>query len=155
MTNRNNILKQSLLCLAFLCVHISAYSACNIINGKAYGDCAGVTINTAPEKIAVVSSYSSEPGIITGARIKNSGTLYLSGISNGNVSVDNGGKLYVTGIVNGSVTNNGGVVEIEGDVSLVIANAGTTTISGIADSVTGKGKVIYEKGAVIGGNPVE
>lgn len=155
MTNRNKRFKRFLLCFALLCAHSLAYSACNIVNGKAYGDCAGVTINAAPGKFTVVSSYSSESGIISGARVENGGTLYLSGISNGNISVDSGGKLYVTGIVNGSVTNNGGVVEIEGDVSLVIANSGTTTISGIADSVTGKGKVIYQKGAVISGTPDE
>jgi hypothetical protein len=53
--------------------------------------------------------------------------------------------------VYGTITNNGGVIEIEGDVSYVVANLGTTLISGIADGVFGKGKVVYRKGAVIGG----
>lgn len=155
MKSRNNIYKKILLSCALFCAHSLAHSACNIVNGKTYGDCAGVTINEAPSKFSIVSSYTSESGIISGARVENDGTFYLSGISNGNISVDSGGKLYVTGIVNGSVTNNGGLVEIEGDVSHVVANSGTTTISGIAGGVTGKGTVIYQKGAVINGRPVE
>jgi hypothetical protein len=134
---------------------LTAFSACNIVNGKAYGECAGITINSATKEFIEISSYSSESGIISGAQIKNGGTLFLSGTSNGNLSVDKGGKLYVTGVVYGTITNNGGVIEIEGDVSYVVANLGTTLISGIADGVFGKGKVVYRKGAVIGGNPVE
>lgn len=155
MNNKNNIYNKILLSFSLFCAHSWAHSACNIVNGKAYGDCAGVTINAAPSKFSIVSTYSSESGIISGARVESGGTLYLSGISNGNISVASGGKLYVTGIVNGSVTNNGGLVEIEGDVSHVVANSGTTTISGTADSVTGEGKVTYQKGAVINGKPVE
>ncbi len=155
MTTRNKFFLQLFLLITLLCSHSQTYSACNIVNGKAYGDCAGVTINANPGKFSVISSYASESGIIAGARIENGGTLYLSGISNGNILVNSGGKLYVTGIVNGSVTNNGGVVEIEGDVSRVKANSGTTTISGIAGSITGKGKIFYQKGAVINGKPIE
>ena len=155
MKNKNNIYNKIILFFALFCAYSWAHSACNIVNGKAYGDCTGVKINAAPSKFSIVSSYSVESGIISGARVENGGTFYLSGISNGNISVASGGKLYVTGIVNGAVTNNGGLVEIEGDVSHVIANSGTTTISGIADSVTGESKVIYQKGAVINGNPVE
>jgi len=132
-----------------------SYSACNIINGKAYGDYAGVTVNYGSKGNIKVSSYVSESGIIEGARILPGGTLFLSGICNGDIVVSKSGKVTVTGSVNGTIINNGGTVEIEGDVSAVVANYGSTTISGTVAHITGKGKVSYRKGAVIGGKPVE
>lgn len=132
---------------------INANAACNIVNGKAYGDCAGVTVNQNTKGIIIVSSYKSESGIIDGARVKSGGSLRLSGICNGDIEVSKGGTLTVTGIVNGIVKNNGGIVEIEGLVSHVSANSGKTTIGGSVSSVSGVSKIIYKSGAVIGGVP--
>ncbi len=141
--------------LVLLEIPLAVFSACNIVNGKSYGDCSGVTINSGTNAYTEISSYRSESGIINGAQVKNGGTLHLSGISNGNIIVDKGGKLFVTGIVNGSIINNGGVIEIEGDVSNIVANFGRTIISGNAAGVFGDGNVVFSKGAVIGGRPVE
>ena len=141
--------------LLFLLVPICGNAACNIIDGKAYGDCADVSINYGSKGIINVTVYKSESGIITGANVHAGGTLYFSGISSGDIVVDKSAKLTVTGIVNGTIRNNGGYVEIEGEVDSVVANAGSTTISGIVSYVTGNGKVIYKSGAVIGGKPVE
>ncbi len=128
-----------------------SYAACNIVDGKAYGDCAGVSINKSPAQFLKVSSYISEGGIINGAKIYTGGTLYLSGISNSDITVAKGGKLTVTGIVNATIINNGGIVKIEGDVSSLIAKGGKTIIGGIVSHVSGNAKVIYKPGAVISG----
>ena len=118
-----------------------SYAACNIVGGKAYDDCAGVSINKSPAQFLKVSSYISEGGIINGAKIYTGGTLYLSGISNSDITVAKGGKLTVTGIVNATIINNGGIVKIEGDVSSLIAKGGKTIIGGIVSHVSGNAKV--------------
>ena len=117
--------------IVLVLVPIYGHTACNIVNGKAYGDCAGVTLNNGSNDFIKVSSYKSESGIIDGANVLAGGTLYLSGISNGDIVVSKSAKLTVTGIVNGTVKNNGGTVIIEGDVTGVVANRGSTTIGGI------------------------
>ncbi|MGA2332023.1 MAG: hypothetical protein ABSG75_09705 [Syntrophales bacterium] len=89
-----------------------SYSACNIINGRAYGDCAGVTVNSGSKGNIKVSSYVSESGIIKGARVLHGCTLLLSGICDGDIVVSKSGKLIVMGTVNGTIINNGGTVEI-------------------------------------------
>lgn len=41
-------------------------AACNIVNGKAYGDCAGVSVNKGTKGKLTVSSHVYESGIIEG-----------------------------------------------------------------------------------------
>jgi hypothetical protein len=113
------------------------------------------TVNTTSKGIIKVSSDKSESGIIDGASIRAGGSLNLTGICKGDIEVNKGGHLLVTGIVNGIITNNGGIVEINGTASTVMTNAGSTTISGVANHVTGKGKVIKIRGAVIDGKRVK
>lgn len=132
---------------------INANAACNIVNGKAHGDCAGVTLNQNIKGIITVTSHQSESGIIDGALVKSGGSLYLNGICNGDITVSKGGTLAVNGIVNGTVKNNGGHVEIEGQVSHLSANSGKTTIGGIVSSVSGESKIIFKSGSVVGGIP--
>ena len=141
--------------LLFLLVPIYGHAACNILNGKAYGNCAGVNVNKGSKGFIKVSTYKTESGIIAGANVLSGGILFLSGISNGDIVVSKRAKLTVTGIVNGTVINNGGTVEIEGEVDSVAANGGSTTIGGTVSYVTGDGKVVYKSGAVVGGSPVE
>lgn len=148
----SRILICTLIVLYLLPVY--SYAACNIVNGKAYGDCAGVTLNTGSKGIIKVSSNKTESGIIEGANLLEGGSLYLSGTCNGDITVNKNGKLVVTGIVNGTVKNNGGIIEIEGEVFSVVANAGKTTISGIVLYVRGRSKIVYKSGAVIGGKPM-
>ncbi len=131
------------------------YAACNIIDGKKYGDCAGVTINQENKGHLTVTSVVHESGIIEGATIRNGGVLNLSGMSTGDIIVSRGGELNVSGIVNGTIMNNGGSVEVEGIAQRILTKSGRVTIGGIVEGVTGWGAVVYRKGAVVGGAPVE
>ncbi len=134
---------------------LNSFAACNIVSGEAYGDCGGVTINKGTNGFLKVASYKSISEIIDGAQILPGGTLFLSGMNNGNISVAKNGKLVVTGTSDGTITNNGGTVEIEGTASSVVANSGSTIISGIASHVSGNGKITYIKGAVVNGMPIK
>ena len=125
-------------------------AACNVINGKSYGDCGNVNIIENLKGIMVISSDESVPGIISGARVKPGGSMYLTGISKGDITVEKGARLIVKGIVNGTVTNYGGLVEIDGKVDSVNAIDGVTRIGGIVSFLTGPGKVEYKTGAITG-----
>lgn len=103
--------------IGFLAAGTPGHAACNIINGKAYGDCAGVRINEGIKGHLTVRSYTSEAGIIEGATVLKGGELDLSGISNGDIAVHKGARLRLTGIVNGTVNNLGGNVEVEGTLN--------------------------------------
>jgi hypothetical protein len=141
--------------LAFILVPIYGRAACNIVNGQAYGDCAGVTVNSYSKGFIKITAYKTESGIIAGANVLPGGSLYLSGISNGDIVVSKNAKLIVMGVVNGTVKNNGGTVEIEGSVDNVVTNGGSTTIGGMVSYVTGSGKIVYKNGAIVSGKPVE
>jgi hypothetical protein len=130
-----------------------ASAACNIVDGKAYGDCGNVRINTASKKALKVRGQAAESAIIEGATVFPGGSLSLSGISNGDIIVNKGGTLYVSGVVNGTVKNLGGAVEIEGSVQEVQTNGGRVVIGGTVGTVNGSGPVTYKKGAVVGGVP--
>jgi hypothetical protein len=132
-----------------------SYAACNIVGGKAYGDCAGVRVNEGTKGHLTVRTRTSEAAIIDGATILKDGALELSGISNGDITVHRGGHLRVTGIVGGTVTNLGGTVEVEGMLNHLHTTSGMVTISGTVGSVSGEGVVSYKKGSVIGGVPVD
>ena len=132
----------------------AAHSGCNYINGRAYGDCSGVQINTKSKGYIRVSSIIYESGIIDGATIKKGGELHLSGMSNGDIYVFRGGRLRITGMVSGAIYNQGGVVEVEGMASWIYNEKGLVSVSGMVDGISGKGRVKYNKGAVIGGSPV-
>ena len=146
------------LCLPFLALvafvmAIPVYAACNVVNGKAYGDCKGVAVNSGIKGHLNVASVINEPGIMEGATIMRGGSLYLAGIANGNIVVLEGGHLTVTGIVNGSIINRGGNVDIEGTAGWVQNEAGKASISGIVSGVSGGGSFVYRRGAVVGGAP--
>ena len=98
----------------------------------------------------VISSEKSVPGIISGARVRPGGSMYLTGICKGDIAVEKNGRLIVKGIVNGTVTNYGGLVEIDGKVDTVNAINGVTRIGGIASLIKGQGKVVYKAGAITG-----
>ena len=82
-------------------------AACNIVDGKAYGDCGDVKINTSSKPLLEVRGQVSESSIIDGATVYSGASLLLSGISNGNIRVLSGGRLTVSGVVNGEVRNEG------------------------------------------------
>ena len=136
-------------------VPTSVFAACNIVGGKAYGDCAGVSVTQGAKPRLTVRSYVSESSLIDGATILKGGSLDLSGISNGDIIVHSGARLRLTGIVNGTVKNLGGNVEIEGSLDRLHTIGGDVVIGGNVDRVSGDGSVSYKKGAVIGGVPIE
>ena len=141
--------------VAFLGAGTPSHAACNIVDGKAYGDCAGVRINEGIKGKLTVRSYTSEGGIIEGATILKGGELDLRGISNGDITVYEGARLRLTGIVNGTVSNLGGNVEVEGMLEHLHTTGGEVVIGGSVGSVSGNGPASYKKGAVVGGVPVE
>ena len=140
--------------IGFLATGTTAHAACNIINGKTYGDCAGVQINKGIKGHLTVRSSISENGIIEGATILKGGKLDLSGISDGDIEVHKGARLRLTGTVNGTVNNLGGNVEVEGTLNHLYTIGGKVIIGGNVKRVSGKGSVSYRKGAVVNGMPV-
>lgn len=123
-------------------------SNCSVTNGVAVGDCG-------PMQFRTITGAEQESKIIPGARVTSGGSFVLSGVINGDLTVERGGSAVVRGTVNGSVINNGGTVEIRGTVVRVQANGGETTIYGTVQSVSGSGPVRYKTGAIVGGERVE
>lgn len=142
-------------------VIITAWSAsafagtCNVVNGKTYGVCKEVNVNTGQKGKLVIATSVTESGMIAGAVVKRGGSLKLSGMSVGDITIETGGSLEVSGTVNGSITNNGGKVQINGTARSVRMNSGSLEISGMVDSLSGSGTITFQKGAVIGGKPVQ
>jgi hypothetical protein len=143
----------TLSAIILLAVGTPGYAACNVVDGKAYGDCAGVRFNDGIKGHLTVRTYISESGIIDGATVLNGGELDLSGISNGNITVHEGARLRMSGVVNGTVTNLGGNIEIEGTLDHLHTTGGEVVIGGSVGSISGSGSVSYKKGAVVGGVP--
>ena len=121
---------------------------CSVSNGVAVGDCG-------PMKFRTVTGIEHEDKVIPGARVMSGGSFVLSGVSNGDLTVDRGGSAVVSGTVNGSVINNGGTVEIRGTVTRLQANGGETTVYGIVQAVSGSGTVRYKAGAIVAGTRIE
>ncbi|WP_203228082.1 hypothetical protein, partial [Roseovarius dicentrarchi] len=57
----------------------SGFAACNIVNGVAYGDCAGVSVNTGRTSFQVIDTYRTLSGISEGAQVLSGGSLVVSG----------------------------------------------------------------------------
>jgi hypothetical protein len=148
-------LKKSIVVLMLLVSPMLHANSCNIVNGKAYGNCGNVNVNTKSKGILEVKKAITEPGIIIGAVVYEGGILYLAGICNGNIEIKKGGKVIVSGVVNGTIVNGGGHVDIEGIAQNVLANSGSTIISGTVTQISGSGEIKYVKGAVVSGVPVE
>lgn len=131
-----------------------ASAACNIVDGKAYGDCRNVTVTHGTKPALNVGSTVTESAIVSGATVHPGGTLHLAGISNGDIVVRRGGQLTVTGVVNGTVRNEGGSVTIEGMVNHLASNGGIATIDGSVGSFSGAGPAVFMKGSVLAGTPL-
>lgn len=123
-------------------------SNCSVTNGVAVGDCG-------PMKFRTITGAEQESKVIPRARVMSGGSFVLSGIVNGDLTVERGGSAVVRGTVNGSVINNGGTVEIRGTAMRVQANGGETTIYGMVQSVSGSGTVRYKAGSIVGGTRIE
>lgn len=130
-----------------------ADAACNIIDGKAYGDCAGVTVKTGSEPFREVAGYASISGISEGARVLLGGSLSASGISD-RIIVEKGGRADVGGQV-GSLQVAGSAT-ITGMVdSVILVEGGEITLEGMAGRISGQGEAHLAAGSVVGGFPLE
>ena len=80
--------------LAFVVLAVWAIQAfagnCNVVNGRAYGKCEGIRVNTTPAGQRVVTSAVTETGMISGAVVERGGSLKLLGMSTGDITVDAG-----------------------------------------------------------------
>ena len=131
----------------------SATAACNIVNGKAYGDCAGVTVNTGRTAFQVIDRYHSLAGVSEGAQVRSGGSLSVSGLAD-RVIVEMGGAAYVSGVVR--LLEVSGTASITGQVtSIILRDGGRVTIEGVVGGITGEGTAVLEAGSVIGGLPTE
>ena len=129
----------------------AAYAACNIINGRPYGDCANVQVNTTIKPHVEVRTPVLERGMIAGATVLDGGTLILYGTSTGRIVVK-GGTLVVIGVVQQTIRNEGGWVHLEGIADQIEALGGTTQVEGVVNRrILGSGVVNIKDGAVIGG----
>lgn len=133
----------------------SVQAACNIVNGKAYGDCRGVSVREGEKSPLNVRSSVFESAIVAGATVHAGGSLHLSGISSGDIVVKRGGRLVVTGVVNGTVRNDGGAVAIDGIVHHLWSQGGTAVVGGQVGSFSGSGPASFKKGSVLQGIPLE
>lgn len=96
-------------------INAPSYAACNVVDGKTYGDCAGVRVIEGTKGHLTVRAPTSEAAIIDGATILKGGALELSGISNGDITVHRGGQVIIGGNV-GSVSGEGAVSYKKGSV---------------------------------------
>lgn len=131
----------------------SATAACNIVNGKAYGDCSGVTVNTGRKAFQVIDRYHSLAGVSEGAQVLSGGSLSVSGVAD-RVIIEIGGTAYISGVV--GLLEVSGTANITGRVtSILLRDGGRVTIEGIVGGITGEGTAVLEAGSVIGGLPIE
>lgn len=132
-----------------------SFAYCEIVDGRAYGDCDGVILPQRADSILMVEDQITVSGIVAGATVLPGGALYLTGISNGDIVVYRGGHLTVTGIVKGAVRNRGGSVTIDGTVKRLVSNGGRVRVSGIVESFSGRGPVSFQRGSILGDVPLD
>lgn len=131
-----------------------ALASCNVVNGKPYGDCTNVKVNTEPSPALTARGYQEVDAIYEGAEVPAGAVLVVRGMVNGVTRVHSGGRLIVHGTVNRVICDDG-AVEIAGTAGNVVMNGGTLNVAGIVDHVSGAGAYSYESGAVVNGVPYE
>ena len=136
---------------AVLVTTVCASAACNIVNGVAYGDCSGVTVNTQTVPFKTVAGSESISGLSEGAQVLAGGALLVSGMAD-RVIVDAGGSATVSGIV--SVLEVAGTAKVTGQVDhLRLVAGGRAMVEGVVGTLSGVGTVQLAEGAVLGGSP--
>ena len=150
-----NLPKLAITLVAGALLATQALAACNIVDGKPYGECTAVQVNSASKGTLNVNGSHEESSIVDGANVHAGGKLQLSGISNGDIIVHAKGTLLVTGVVSGTVRNEGGSISIDGTVNRLESSGGSAQISGIVGTLGGSGPVTIHKGAILSGIPTE
>ncbi|WP_139019435.1 hypothetical protein [Acidovorax sp. NO-1] len=120
---------------------------CVVLDGKKIGDCANVHVGPPPPlDVKKGGSFSGNFGRVT---IRPGVNASISGNTD-DVIVRAGATLYLTG--NSGSVRVEGVAELSGNSGWVhVAKGGMVTIRGIADGVSGPGKVVKVQGSIIGG----
>lgn len=130
-----------------------AEAACNIVNGKTYGDCSGVTVNLGRDAFQDVKNYSSITGLSAGARVLSGGVLSVSGMAD-RIIIEEGGRADISGMVGSLIVS--GAATVSGTVtSAVLSGGGKITIEGVVGSISGVGEAHIREGSVIAGQPME
>jgi hypothetical protein len=129
----------------------SGFAACNILNGVAYGDCAGVSVNTGRTSFQVVDTYRTLSGISEGAQVLSGGSLMVSGTAQ-RVIVEQGGMAQVSGIVQQVEVS--GTAQVSGQVgTILLRDGGRAIVQGIAGQILGNGTALLEAGSVVASRP--
>ncbi len=120
---------------------------CLVQGGTKIGDCDNVHVND-PQRLDVRRDgfYS---GNFSWVRVRRGVSANISGNADV-VTVDEGAYLILSGNT-GSVSVRG-QVEIDGNCGWISAKRGSkVTIRGIVEGVSGEGKIVKEKGSIVGG----
>lgn len=64
-----------LIFIVFSSIGSASFAACNIIGGKAYGDCYGVQINTGRSSYREIDAHAVLTGVSEGATVLSGGSL--------------------------------------------------------------------------------
>lgn len=120
---------------------------CLVQGGKKIGDCANVHVGPAlPLNVKESGSFSGNYARVT---VHPGVNASISGNTD-DVVVRPGATLHLTG--NSDSVRVEGVAELSGNSGWVhVAKGGMVTIRGIADGVSGPGKVVKVQGSIIGG----
>lgn len=120
---------------------------CLVQGGRMIGDCEGVHVG--PARPLVIKKSGDFSGNFASVTVLRGATAYLSGNTEG-VTVQRGATLYLSG--NSSNVRVEGTAELSGNTGWVsVAEDGSVVLRGIADGVSGPGKVVKVPGAIIGG----
>lgn len=132
-----------------LCLGLSVSHAgnCLITGGKKIGDCGNVHVGEAhPLNVLKSGSFS---GNYTRVTVQPGVNADISGNTD-DVLVRAGATLYLSG--NSDRVRVEGTAELSGNSGWVyVAKGGTVTIRGIADGVSGPGKITKVQGSIVGG----
>lgn len=147
---RHAIARSLVLLFGLACTGIASSGTCVIENGRASGDCAFVQYGPAqPLALFDSGAYS---GNYARAVIRHSANVTLSGNID-HITVEPGARLQFSGNTRGVQV--WGYADLTGNSGHVVVHpGGTAVIQGVAESVSGPGRVIAARGSIIGGVPV-
>lgn len=139
--------RATLIVLAFLGMLNVEAGNCLVQGGKKVGDCSNVHVGPVlPLNVRESGSFSGNYARVT---VQPGVNASISGNTD-DVLVRPGATLYLSG--NSDSVRVEGIAELSGNSGWVyVAKDGRVTIRGIADRVTGPGKVVKVPGAIIGG----
>lgn len=147
---RHPVSRSLVLLFGLACAASVSAGTCIVQNGRASGDCAHVQYGP-PQPLAVFGS-GAYSGNYARAVIRRSADVTLSGNID-HITVEPGARLTFSGNTRGVQV--WGYADLTGNSGHVVVHpGGTAVIQGVAESVSGPGRVIAARGSIIGGVPV-